>query len=85
MNGNIVSEKETNLIAIPSINSSTIAALDNGTFKMQGVVYDLSLSTGGILMYSLPMSQKSHAIQTPSIGLSVATILNHTDAMWRNV
>ncbi|MBF4410945.1 hypothetical protein, partial [Vibrio anguillarum] len=37
VNGNIVSEKETNLIAIPSINSSTIAALDNGTFKMQGV------------------------------------------------
>ncbi|WP_154806995.1 hypothetical protein [Vibrio cholerae] len=82
VNGNVVSEKQTSLAAIPLVTKSTVAALDGGTFKMQGFVYDLRLTVGGVLVYDLPMNKKPMAVQLPSVGSSSATIINHTEAMW---
>ncbi|OEE50469.1 hypothetical protein [Vibrio anguillarum] len=83
--GNVVAEKETSLAAIPLVTNSTLAALDGGTFKMQGFVYELQLTVGGVLAYALPMNQKPMAVQLPSVGASSATIINHTEAMWEQI
>lgn len=61
------------------IRAWTTSAYSSGTLE------HFKVSIGGTLTNLIEFNQKNQAVQVPSVGSISAMIINHTDAMWRNV
>ncbi|EJL7929379.1 hypothetical protein NM092_003359 [Vibrio cholerae] len=84
VNGSVVSEKVNQALpALQSANKATLAALDGGSFKMNAVVWHVSMKLNGKTLYLMRLDQRNSALQNPVIGSVTANIVNHTNAMWR--